>query len=86
MPVECCGAARQGRFCSECGKPLMQSPLTELLHYCRKAVYRDQLEAARWREQGHHDYAERADRRVEQKEAWADALAALIEGAREADS
>lgn len=93
MTVKCCGALRTSRFCPECGKELVTSPLADLLAHCRQGERKLRAEAKNWRDTAQHpdqrgrtdgypqrceERAAHVDRRADRWKGWIDALAAVV--------
>jgi hypothetical protein len=86
MSLDCCGKQRSGRFCSECGKPLANGPLWDLLRSCRATEKGLRTRAETERRQGEREGDERyikwSDKNVRNADEWkarGDALLELLD-------
>lgn len=78
--VKCCNHERSGRFCSECGKPLENGPLWDLVVICRKNESMLRTEARKRRKKDMEKLAETSERRADTWRVRGDALAEILKG------
>jgi hypothetical protein len=48
MAEKCCGEERDSAFCPQCGRPLIQSPINELIDYLRRTLRATEKVASKW--------------------------------------